>query len=619
MNYISAIVIDFGSTNSGCARIEFENGQISYRQPIFIQGSHTYSKDDTWFYVSPFFWNEIQTRYNQLADEDFKIKSRALPYTDSPNIVWGREHIAAFADTIETEKWIGFKYFKMNLYRNEDVITQGKMIPIRDVIRLFLRVLKIECLDFEKGRRLRTVDAKEIQWGITIPTIWGDRERKMMTEVSSEVFGNHIRILSEPEGPILAALLHSSGKGMFSLKKGRTSLVVDIGGGTTDITLLEEVTENPESEYPLRVIASTDGVGVGGNNIDDAYWNYILRLLSKGKKSDDGKICYDSLCNEELKEVLLKPFVENLKGYIEMENAWLRVKHGQSECIQFPPQYLKWLKNVGHGQVADTLTNIVIGVSDIDMDELRKKVFSPVFDVIGQKVKSFLVNNYTKMPNDAELSMVIKAGGLSLSKELCNIIDSQVNNLNLKFTSASLAADPVKTSGCIMDGALIVLVNRKIINRKAPYNIFYDLVINLFSLRDIYKSMGIEISVGELNDMYERDVKLGAQTFCKAVPVAIKNMYFKDYKGSFSTLRSNQEVISICFYGSDNGFVVLPIDNSYSKLIGEQNFSTRGYSSFNLVIDFNEFPINNNFHYFITSVETGETIAEDNIYIKPIQ
>ncbi len=244
MNYCSAIVVDFGSTNSGCARLDLGQGSTNYCEPIFIQGNQTYAKDNTWFFVRPDFWGRVISDYGQLTDSDFRILSREMPYTKEPNIVWGRQHIRAMADTIEEEGWIGFKYFKMNLYLNKNCEVGNQEVPIKEVVRLFLRILKIECLDCEKGRRNREVLSEEIQWGVTIPTIWGDRERKVMTEVASEVFGSHVRVLSEPEGPVLSGLIHSTGDGIFSLKKGRVNLVVDLGGGTTDITLLEETSDD---------------------------------------------------------------------------------------------------------------------------------------------------------------------------------------------------------------------------------------------------------------------------------------------------------------------------------------------------------------------------------------
>ena len=94
MNYCSSIVVDFGSTNSGCARIELEESNSGYRTPTFIQGNQAYAKDATWFFVHPNFWQQICGNYDQISDSDFRIRSRALPYTKNPNVIWGRQHMA---------------------------------------------------------------------------------------------------------------------------------------------------------------------------------------------------------------------------------------------------------------------------------------------------------------------------------------------------------------------------------------------------------------------------------------------------------------------------------------------------------------------------------------------
>ena len=53
MDFISAIAVDFGSTNSGCARIISydEDGKLKYDNPHLVHNTGTYAKDNTWFYI----------------------------------------------------------------------------------------------------------------------------------------------------------------------------------------------------------------------------------------------------------------------------------------------------------------------------------------------------------------------------------------------------------------------------------------------------------------------------------------------------------------------------------------------------------------------------------------
>ena len=104
---------------------------------------------------------------------------------------------------------------------------------------------------------------------------------------------------------------------------GKKSIVVDIGGGTTDICLLADKEVISESDSHFQLLASCDGIGVGGNVIDKDFWIYFLRFISKGITTVNG-IIYDKLSDDELKNILLQPYIDDLDHAIEMENAcWL--------------------------------------------------------------------------------------------------------------------------------------------------------------------------------------------------------------------------------------------------------------------------------------------------------
>ena len=130
------------------------------------------------------------------------------------------------------------------------------------------------------------------------------------------------------------------------------------------------------------------------------------------------------------------------------------------------------------------------------------------------------------------------------------------------------------------------------------------------------KEMAVNLSIGQLEELFERDSQNGAYTAEKAVPVGIKGEYLKDRSKAFVPANNAQERITFHFYGKEDGFVVLPHNNPECKLLGEITHETRGYKSFSFVIDFNEYPNNGNFHYFITSQENGEIMSEGNI---PVQ
>ena len=153
-------------------------------------------------------------------------------------------------------------------------------------------------------------------------------------------------VLAEAEGPVIAERLHS-GAGTFKTNPGHKSLVVDSGGGTTDLCLLEdEISE--ENELKFKLLASSDGIGLGGNNIDDAFKDYLLRFISKDLKSDSG-INYNELSDQELQKMLLEPYLQgSLAKAIDFENGWLNYKHGLDASYRIPKDYRLWLMEKGH-------------------------------------------------------------------------------------------------------------------------------------------------------------------------------------------------------------------------------------------------------------------------------
>lgn len=614
MSYISAIIVDFGSTNSGCARIPQENGALFYQKPMFLHATPYYAKDDTWFFVHPRLFERIISNYALINDDDFRICSRLLHHNENPTVIWGKLTIEKHIKRIKEEQWIGFRHFKMRLHHQQDYFINGEAISIKEVIRIFLRILKIECLIYESEVRHRPVNREEIQWGVTIPTIWTDKDKATMSEISADVFGNHVRILSEPEGALVSELVHASAKGNWSLVKGRVSLVIDIGGGTTDITLLEEgESSDYNDEYPLRVLAATDGVGVGGNNIDEDFWNYILRYISKGACNDNQTINYDALDNEELKQKLLSPFIANIENQIIMENAWIEYKHGIHQQFSFPATYRIWLIEQGHSKVANTVMEIMIGLKPMNNDEVFKRAFNPTIQTICQTIQNFVTTNkdvFSCVPN---MNYAVKAGGLSLFGKLRDQIDSVIQETGIHCT-ANMSYTPHSASGSIMDGACIILLNRKAINRFAPCNIYYDLICKLPFIQQAYKKLGVEISLGSLNEKFEEEIKAGANAIKTVIPVAIKGEFFKDHQMPFVPYREDQEQISLTFYGTNSENIVLAPNDS-NLILGTTSFQIGRHGSFQITIDFNESPTSNNFRYYITPEDSPEIIDEGNIPI----
>ena len=611
--YTSAIAIDFGSSNSGAARIDtYQDGRLVYSTPQFCHSDGYYAKDVTWFFIHPELLERAEKNYESLRDNDFKILSRVFMDTLEPNIIWGRDFIPGNYQKIEHENWVEFKYFKMMIYLDVSYPAKLKSYPISLVVKIFLRILKIECLSIESAFKGRAVSSNEIQWGVTIPSIWTKENQRLMGDICQNVFGNHVRVLSEPEGPVVSERIHASNNAQLNHSPRKKTIVVDAGGGTTDICLLADKEVISESDSHFQLLASCDGIGVGGNIIDKDFWVYFLRFISKGTTSVNG-IIYDSLLDDELRRILLQPYIDTLDHAIEMENAWLVFKHKVAKSFTIPKDYRKWLINNDHSSVADRVTDILIGQTSFDTAELYEQVFAPTFNKISQCVESFLKTHNHLIKDDVENLSLIFAGGLSLNQKLRDLIMCKINAMFSINVSTNIANTPLRASGSIMDGASYLLLWRRFIQREAPFYIFDCAASDLMTLQEAYKEKGVLMKYGELNAISQKDVeerKASNDKVC-AFPVAIKGADLLDYRCSFCAVREEQESIKLSFYGSDE-IIVHPQDNILAWELGSDLLPNYRNKSYVCIVDFNE-TNTGNLHYYVTLEESNELIKEGNI------
>lgn len=625
MDYISAIAVDFGSTNSGCCRVcsHDANGKLVFSNPEFLQNVGSYAKDNTWFYIEPSFMERVKASYDDLHDEDFRIESRVFPNRHNPNIIWGRDSIKRFYPRIMSEGWYGFSRFKMMLYHNNETYA-GLDFPLILIIKVFLRIIKIECLELESKRLERPVSTEEIQWGITIPSIWSDDNKHVMVEIAHEVFSPYARILSEPEGPLVYSLQASDSQGKLYYQDGRISFVVDCGGGTTDICLMKEnkyMDEETHSEsYRIEMIANSDGSAAGGNDIDEAFYKYLLRKISSEKKTDSG-ISYDSMSDEDLMRSLFDDFKSNVGAFIAFEDNWYKLKNMEnfnsiSECpFSFTSDYRKWLMAEGHHEVADVVKELLIDGCLLPKQELVDLVFTPTFEKISQKIEEILREN-----SSINIDRIILAGGMSCNYQLRNHLRSKIHSI-LGDSCIEKFSDmgPLMAGGAIAAGACYLLLHRDAVIRLARRTYYYDSVTHDVTdlLVEQYQRFGISYRSGDINNQIESEIDLGFGTrigqggFVVLSPIAIKNMLVSNFVKDSLWSSEDQTHISVVIYSSDGDFIVCA--NKSNPLLMEEvtmRFDCKPNTEYKLEVDFNEAQISNAFHYVFCECESGQIVHE---------
>lgn len=114
---------------------------------------------------------------------------------------------------------------------------------------------------------------------LTVPASFDAAARELTREAALQAgLPEELVLLEEPQAAVYAWISGSDGRWRKQLKAGDTLLVCDVGGGTTDLTLID-VTEQ-HGELMLRRLAVGNHVLVGGDNMDLALAHHAAELFA---------------------------------------------------------------------------------------------------------------------------------------------------------------------------------------------------------------------------------------------------------------------------------------------------------------------------------------------------
>lgn len=120
---------------------------------------------------------------------------------------------------------------------------------------------------------------------LTVPASFDAVSRELTVRAAEMAGLNHLTLLEEPQAAFYAWIASQGDRWREQVSKGDLVLVFDVGGGTTDFSLIE-ITEE-DHQLVLERIAVGDHLLVGGDNMDLALAYSVARQMSaKGKQLD---------------------------------------------------------------------------------------------------------------------------------------------------------------------------------------------------------------------------------------------------------------------------------------------------------------------------------------------
>ena len=279
-----------------------------------------------------------------LTDGAFKLIPSKI-YISPDNKIYCGNYIPIGAKNI-------INSFKVNIGKEYNLIRNNKEYNISDILNIFINYIK--SLILKKFPELIRIEAV-----ITVPSNFSDTQR----EIIRDAFINNnflvIRIINEPSAASLAYGLNQVGENKI--------MVIDTGGGTMDITILER-----EDNF-FQVLHSEGLNDLGGDNFTNIIVNYIIEIL---KISDISKesLFYTA---QRIKEKLSyqEHYITNIKN-VRIELSLKQFNKLSSKLLQ---------------RVDDLLSNIIKTYEGIEYFILvggsskMKILQDKIYDITGKK------------------------------------------------------------------------------------------------------------------------------------------------------------------------------------------------------------------------------------------
>ena len=126
-------------------------------------------------------------------------------------------------------------------------------------------------------------DAQDIT--VTIPASFDPAARELTAEACKAAGFHNLTLLEEPQAALYSWIQASGGDWRKQVKNGDVILVVDVGGGTTDLSLIAVLEKDGNLE--LQRVAVGEHILLGGDNMDLALaYGVARKLAQEGKQLD---------------------------------------------------------------------------------------------------------------------------------------------------------------------------------------------------------------------------------------------------------------------------------------------------------------------------------------------
>ncbi|KAK3588040.1 hypothetical protein CHS0354_012086 [Potamilus streckersoni] len=284
--------------------------------------------------------------------------------------------------------WSHFSRFKMKLHAQQKIrrameLTddQDHKMPAMRVFAEAIKYLKNQLLDSIQ-EKVSDIQDTDIHWVLTVPAIWDDGAKQFMREAGNQagIPDNQLDLALEPEAAAIYCKAISTKKDGSSFDPGTQFILVDLGGGTADITV-----HTVEESGNLTELSPPSGGPWGGTKVDVAFNTLMEEIYGKSVISSFNKD------NKEDALDIIRDFEEKKRVFKAYETVTFRVPSALVEELENSGRTLE--KNISgtiyEGKVKQRRDKMHIEGSVISalFDDVKKNIIQQMKEVLIQHPK----------------------------------------------------------------------------------------------------------------------------------------------------------------------------------------------------------------------------------------
>lgn len=249
--------------------------------------------------------NQLGSFVYQPHEHEMAAASRRLPWSSEPTALVGAIARNLGSKTpirlvASAKSWL----CHAGVNRREAFLPSGSPEDVSKISPLRATELYLEHLQAAWDHAHPDASLAEQDVTITVPASFDPAARDLTAEAARNIGLQHFTLLEEPQAALYSWIDNRHEQWRSEVSVGDVVLVIDIGGGTTDLSLVE-VTEE-EGNLALKRIAVGEHILLGGDNMDLALaYRLKMKLAQEGKELQMWQVQAMTHACRDAKEALL--------------------------------------------------------------------------------------------------------------------------------------------------------------------------------------------------------------------------------------------------------------------------------------------------------------------------